>query len=96
MRSKTLSQSGCGVAEQEPLVNPFLIDADSLTLGEYTAISEITDLGFAEIIAGLSGKLDDPAFLLALTFIVNKRADPDFTLVDAGAVKLLDLDLPDG
>ncbi len=79
------------------MANPFLLDPDSLTLGEYAAIEEITDWTLPEIIVALSGEgvLRSAQFVLALTLIAGTRDDPEYTLEDAAKVKLVDLDLGD-
>jgi hypothetical protein len=69
-----------------------------LTLGEITALWEITGLDTVEILMRLGdgSAAVHPALLMGLQFIVGRRVDPTYTLVDAGAVRLVDLEVPDG
>ena len=76
--------------------NPFLLDVDTLNLGEFGVIEELTGLTFPEIIAGFAVLAStSPKFLIALTAIAGARADEEFTLNDAANTLLTDLQLDD-
>ncbi len=80
-----------------PDSNPFLLDVDSLNLGEFGLIEEFTGLSFPEIIAGFAVlAATSPKFLIALTAIAGARADSEFTVNDAANILLVDLQLDDG
>lgn len=81
------------------MADPFAIDTDSLTLGEYAAIEEVTGWDYPTIFTGLSGEgVTSPKFLLALQLVAGAREDPGYTLEDAAHVRFLDLNReePDG
>ena len=76
--------------------NPCLLDVDTLNLGEFGLIEELTGLTFPEIIAGFAVlAATSPKFLIALTAIAGARADDEFTLNDAANTLLVDLQLND-
>jgi hypothetical protein len=84
--------SGSAVSADGANANPFLLNPDTLTLGELTALWEITGLNISEVLAHLSsGAAFHPALLMGLQFIIGRRADPDYTIQDAAAVRLVDL-----
>jgi len=75
------------------MADPFTLDQDSLTLGEYVTIEELTGWEFPRIFAGFTGEgVLSPKFLLALQFVAGRRVDPAYTLEDASRVVFLDLD----
>jgi hypothetical protein len=90
--------SGSAVSADGANANPFLIDPDTLTLGEMTALWEITGLETIELLMRLGdgSAAVHPALLMGLQFIAGRRVDPTYTLVDAGAVRLVDLGVSDG
>lgn len=63
----------------------FVIDLNDLTIEEIEVLEDITDAPFDEALkpGRKRGKV-----LRALAFIVNRREDPDFTLEQAGALKI--------
>ena len=75
------------------MANPFTVQPDSLTLGELTAIEELTDWTIPDIMAAfVNGEgAQYASFMLALQLIAGKREDAAYTLVDAGAVVYMDL-----
>ena len=75
------------------MADPFTVDQDSLSLGEYATISEITGWDYPQIFAAFTGTgVLNPQFVLALQLIAGHREDPDYTLEDAANVRFLDLD----
>ena len=75
------------------MADPFTIDVDALTLGEYAAIEEITGMDYPEIFVALADEgVMSPKFLLALQLVAGSREDSSYTLEDAAAVRFLDLD----
>ena len=74
------------------MADPFASDPDTLTLGEYAAIEEITGYDFPEIFTALGGEgVTSPRFLLALQLVAGARETPGYTLEDAAHVRFLDL-----
>ncbi len=75
------------------MANPFTVTPDSLTLGELTAIEELTDWTIPDILAAfVNGEgAQHASFMLALQLIAGKRDTPSYTLTDAGAVNYMDL-----
>jgi len=71
----------------------FTVTPDSLTLGELTAIEELTDWTIPEILVAFANGegAQYASFMLALQLIAGKRDDTSFTLTDAGAVNYMDL-----
>lgn len=68
------------------------INPDDLTLGEVEAIEEVVGKPFSEAFAGaVSAKA-----AIALVYVVKRRDNPDFTLDDARAYKIADLELGAG
>ena len=75
------------------MASPFLVTPDSLTLGELTAIEELTDWTIPEIMqAFVNGEgAQYASFMLALQLIAGKREEPGYSLQDAGAVNYMEL-----
>ncbi len=75
------------------MANPFTVTPESLTLGELTALEELTDWTIPDIMAAfVNGEgAQHASFMLALQLIAGKRDNPAYTLVDAGAVNYMDL-----
>lgn len=79
------------------MADPFTVGMLTLTLGELTAIWELTDWEIPEIVDAFTDNTgaNNPAFLLALQLIAGRREDPAYTLIDAGAVIYVDLSTGD-
>ncbi len=78
------------------MADPFTIDPDTLTLGEYAAIEEVTGWDYPRIFTALSGEgVTSPRFLLALQLVAGARETPGYTLEDAAQVRFLDLNRED-
>ncbi len=75
------------------MANPFTVTAESLTLGELTAIEELTDWTIPEIMrAFVNGEgAQFASFMLALQLIAGTREESSYTVQDAGAVRYMDL-----
>ena len=75
------------------MASPFLVTPDSLTLGELTAIEELTDWTIPEIMAAfVNGEgAQYGSFMLALQLIAGTREDAGYSLADAGAVNYMEL-----
>ena len=74
--------------------NPFQLDPDTLTLGEYAVIEDMTGLGFTEIIEGFATRaVTSPKFLLALQVVAGSRSSDLYSFDDAADTLLTDLDL---
>lgn len=69
------------------------IDPDDLTLGEVETIEDIVGKPFSQVFSngGVSAKA-----AVALVYVVKRRANPDFTLEEARAYKISDLDFGAG
>ncbi len=75
----------------------FSVTPDSLSLGELTAIEELTDWTISEIMqAFVNGEgAQYASFMLALQLIAGTREEPSYSVQDAGAVRYMDLIPPD-
>lgn len=62
-----------------------VFELDELSLDELETLEEITGLPFDEVIQ--EGK-PKAAVMKAFAYIVKKRTDPDFTIEQAGALKI--------
>ncbi len=63
---------------------PTVIDLNSFTLDELDEVEQLGELSLSEVFAGrVTSKM-----LRALVFIVRRRDDPNFTLADAGKVRM--------
>jgi len=77
----------------EPSSNPYLVDPDSLTLGEMVVFEGVTGWTTGEILAAFEGGsgVQSPKFLLALQSVVGARGADSYQLEDAMAVRLVDV-----
>ena len=75
------------------MANPFTVQPESLTLGELTAIEELTDWTIPEIMQAFrNGEgAQYASFMLALQLIAGTREESSYTVQDAGAVRYVDL-----
>lgn len=76
------------------MANPFTVTPDTLTLGELTAIEELTDWTIPEIMqAFVNGEgAQYASFMLALQLIAGTREeDGNYSVQDAGSVRYMDL-----
>lgn len=69
-----------------------VLDLDAMTLGELEAIEDIAGADAAK--AMMSGQMSAKA-LIAVAYVVKRRTNPEFTLEDAKALKVMALKQPD-
>lgn len=69
-----------------------VLDLDAMTLGELETIEEVAGAGAAK--AMMAGQMSAKA-LIAVAYVVKRRDNPEFTVEDAKALKVLALQQPD-
>lgn len=69
-----------------------VLDLDAMTLGELEAIEEVA--GADAVKAMMAGQMTAKA-LIAVAYVVKRRDQPEFTLEDARALRVLALKQPD-
>lgn len=68
------------------------LDLDAMTLGELEAIEDVA--GAEAVKAMMAGQMTAKA-LIAVAYVVKRRDQPEFTLEDARALRVLALKQPD-
>ena len=69
-----------------------VLDLDSMTLGELEVIEEVAG---PEAVMLLMAKQMTTKALIAVAYVVKRRDNPEFTLEDAKALKVMALKHPD-
>lgn len=69
-----------------------VLDLDSMTLGELEAIEDVAG---AEAAKGMMAGQMTAKALIAVAYVVRRRDDPEFTLDQARALRVLALKQPD-
>jgi hypothetical protein len=69
-----------------------VLDLDTVTLGELEVIEEF--IGAEALAALLAGRMTTKA-LIAVAYVVKRRDNPEFTIEDAKAMKVMGLQQPD-
>lgn len=68
------------------------LDLDRMTLGELDTIAEVAGTEAAK--AMMAGEMS-PKALIAVAYVVKRRDNPEFTIEDARALKVMALKQPD-
>lgn len=69
-----------------------VIDLNTLTLGDLEAVEEVVG---GDVLRQISGGSPSPKALVALVWVVKRKADPAYTLDDARSVPLVKVAVQD-
>lgn len=79
-------------SRKEAMSETLNIDLTELTLGDMEEVESIIEAPWSEVFT-TDGRVSGTRAFIALAYVFKRKTEPDFTLEDARAIKLDDLNL---